>query len=124
MLCQSLHRAAGTHAAGLHFRQPLVVGVVGEAHLEGIAELWQTGEWQYILDSTQGGASCGRNPDQSPTLLLVDLPPQCLCRFFYPPFTVAILLPSQSLPGPNMHASLCFQVHCNKALTSRMLQQA
>ena len=60
VLCQSLHRAASSRAAGQAFRQPLVVGVIGEAHLEGIAELWQDGKWQAVLDEIQQGEElCG-----------------------------------------------------------------
>lgn len=104
VMCQSLHRAAGSHAAGLNFRQPLVVGVVGEAHLEGIAQLWQEGEWQQVLDSVQQGADLWEDPDQSPMLLLRDVTPQCWCRLSCPPVTFAAPLPSQALPAFNMHA--------------------
>ena len=56
VLCQSLHRAASSPAAGQTFRRSLVVGVVGEAHLEGIAELWQNKRWQDMLQEVHTGA--------------------------------------------------------------------
>ena len=56
VLCQSLHRATSRPAAGQTFRRPLVVGVVGEAHLEGIAELWQNERWQDVLHEVHTGA--------------------------------------------------------------------
>lgn len=55
VLCQSLHRAASSPAADQTFRRPLVVGVVGEAHLEGIAELWQNERWQDMLHEVHTG---------------------------------------------------------------------
>ena len=56
VLCQSLYEAASSPAAGRAFRQPLVVGVVGEAHLEGLAGLWQDEGWRAVLDNAQQGA--------------------------------------------------------------------
>ena len=64
VLCQSLHKAAGSHATFQRFRQPLVVGVVGEAHLEGIAGLWQDEKWQQALASVQQGAELCEDPAQ------------------------------------------------------------
>ncbi|CAL5227715.1 g10725 [Coccomyxa viridis] len=64
VLCQSLHKAANSRAAGQAFRQPLVVGVVGEAHLEGIAELWENSRWQGVLDKIhEGGVRDSENKD-------------------------------------------------------------
>ena len=77
VLCQYLHKAAGSHAASQRFARPLVVGVVGEAHLEGIAGLWQDGKWQEALASAQQGAKpCKRCP-KCPTSLLGDGSCQC-----------------------------------------------
>ncbi len=62
VLCHSLHRAASSRAEGQAFRQPLVVGVIGEAHLEGVAELWESGKWQGVLDDVQRGEDLCRSP--------------------------------------------------------------
>ena len=55
VLCQSFHRAAVSSSAGGSFRQPLVLGVVGEAHIEGIAELWEHDRWQSIVGKGSKG---------------------------------------------------------------------
>ena len=54
-LCQSLHNAAAVPAGKGTFRQPVVVGVVGEAHIEGIAQMWEGNKWRAILDGTGRG---------------------------------------------------------------------
>ena len=69
VLCQSLHKAANSRAAGQAFRQPLVVGVVGEAHLEGIAELWENSRWQGVLDKIHEGEQLCKDPALPPTFL-------------------------------------------------------
>ena len=55
VLCQSLHNAAAVPAGKGTFRQPVVVGVVGEAHIEGIAEMWEGNKWRAIIDDTGRG---------------------------------------------------------------------
>ena len=55
VLCQSLHNAAAVPAGKSTFRQPVVVGVVGEAHIEGIAQMWEGNKWRAIIDGTGGG---------------------------------------------------------------------
>ena len=55
VMCQSLHNAAAVSAAESTFRQPVVVGVVGEAHIEGIAQMWEGDKWRAIVDSTVTG---------------------------------------------------------------------
>lgn len=61
VLCQSMHSCAASAAeAGACFRRPLIVGVVGEAHVEGIAELWEHGKWQSVLAEAEGDARGGK----------------------------------------------------------------
>lgn len=61
VLCQSMHSCAASAAkAGARFRQPMVVGVVGEAHVEGIAELWEHGKWQSVLAEAEEDARGGK----------------------------------------------------------------
>jgi hypothetical protein len=62
VLCQSImHSCAASAAkAGARFRRPLIVGVVGEAHVEGIAELWEHGKWQSVLAEAEGDARGGK----------------------------------------------------------------
>ena len=62
VMCQSLHNAAAGRAAERGFRQPLVVGVVGEAHLEGLAQMWEGNKWRAILDNTDRGEDYAEHP--------------------------------------------------------------
>lgn len=56
VLCQSLAHAAAAQRPGAQFlRRPLVVGAVGEAHIEGIAELWVGRKWQDVLQEVAVG---------------------------------------------------------------------
>ena len=55
IMCQSLHNAAAVPVGNSAFRQPVVVGVVGEAHIEGIAQMWEGNKWRAIIDGTGRG---------------------------------------------------------------------
>ncbi len=68
VLCQSLHSCGASAAkAAARSRQPLVVGVVGEAHVEGIGKLWEHGKWQSILDEAEIAAKKGEPPMKTNT---------------------------------------------------------
>jgi hypothetical protein len=56
-----VERGGSAQAGGL--RRPAVVGVLGEAHLQGVLELWQGARWQGVLreareQDAQGAAMC------------------------------------------------------------------
>lgn len=52
VLCRSLAQAARAQNPSA---RPLVVGAVGEAHLEGIADLWEGRRWQDVIDEMGTG---------------------------------------------------------------------
>lgn len=56
VLCQSLTEAAkAQRPSSKPWQRPLVVGAVGEAHLEGIAELWQDNRWRDVVQKFNTG---------------------------------------------------------------------
>lgn len=54
-LCRSLAQAVASRPAG--YQRPLVVGAVGEAHLEGIARMWDRQDWLEVLAQGDAGVS-------------------------------------------------------------------
>ena len=66
ILCQSLHNAAAVPAGKDTFRQPAVVGVVGEAHIEGIAQMWEGSKWRAIIDGAGQGEKYAEHLAQDP----------------------------------------------------------
>ncbi|CAL8462413.1 g1946 [Coccomyxa elongata] len=60
VLCQSLAEAAHAQRPNSKpWQRSLVVGAVGEAHLEGIAELWQDSRWRDVVKELNTGSKCG-----------------------------------------------------------------
>ncbi len=56
VLCQSLADACHSQRPNSKpWQRPLVVGAVGEAHLEGIAELWQDNRWRDVVKELKIG---------------------------------------------------------------------
>ena len=56
VLCRSLAEAAhAQRPSSKPWQRPLVVGAVGEAHLEGIADLWQDDRWREVVQDLDSG---------------------------------------------------------------------
>ena len=56
VLCRSLaHAAEAQQPSTKPWQRQLVVGAVGEAHLEGIAALWEGHRWQDVLNEMDSG---------------------------------------------------------------------
>lgn len=58
VLCRSLaHAAQAQQPSAKPWQRQLVVGAVGEAHMEGIADLWDGQRWRDVLADMDTGMS-------------------------------------------------------------------